>query len=70
MKHALMEYVNHRGEKRPRKILPITIWFGKTDWHQEPQWFLRAYDLEKPATDKDSTIRDFAMSGITAWSAP
>ena len=34
-------YTNYRGETAQRMILPKSIWFGSTEWHPEPQWFLR-----------------------------
>lgn len=38
-----------------RRVIPHHIWFGVTDWHSQPQWFLQALDLDK------GEIRDFAM---------
>jgi predicted DNA-binding transcriptional regulator YafY len=54
-------YTNYRGETAVRQIIPIKIWFGKTDWHPEEQWLLDAYDLEKGAD------RSFAMKDIRSW---
>lgn len=51
-----MTYRNWRGEIAEREIAPISIWFGHTDWHTEPQWLLRATDVEKEAE------RDFALA--------
>jgi predicted DNA-binding transcriptional regulator YafY len=31
-------YVNWKGERSDRHVLPIRIWFGKTDWHPEECW--------------------------------
>jgi hypothetical protein len=56
-----IEYTNWRGEKGMRKILPEKIYFGSTEWHKEPQWLLRALDLEKNAS------RDFAIKDICSW---
>lgn len=56
-----LDYTNHRGERRTRRVLPAKIWFGSTEFHPEPQWLLQAYDLEK---GKD---RDFAIKGIHGW---
>lgn len=50
-----MEYKNWRGEVAIRTIVPVEIWFGKTDWHPEQQWFIKATDVDK------SEIRDFAL---------
>lgn len=54
-----MTYRNHRGEVSRRTVLPRDLWFGATEWHLEPQWFLRAFDLDRNAT------RDFAMRDMT-----
>lgn len=55
MSELTIAYTNHRGERAVRRIIPWDVWFGTTDWHPEPQWFLRAFDLDK--NDK----RDFAL---------
>ena len=54
-------YTNHRRETSIRKIIPLKIWFGKTDWHKEEQWLLDAIDVEKNAE------RSFTMKDIKAW---
>ena len=51
-------YTNWRGETNPRRIIPIKVWFGKTEWHPEEQWFLKARDVDKNA------VRDFALKDI------
>lgn len=51
-------YTNHRGETALRTIRPIRIWFGSTAWHQESQWMLECFDLDRMQS------RDYAMSGI------
>lgn len=51
-------YRNWRGELGVRTIYPKSTYFGVTDWHPEPQWFLLARDEDKGAT------RDFAMADI------
>lgn len=53
-------YKNWKGETRERTVQPIEIWFGHTDYHQEDQWLLKAYDLEK----KD--YRDFALKDVSS----
>jgi len=54
-------YTNWKGEKRVRNIIPEKIWFGKTEWHPEEGWLLRAYDIDK----KD--YRDYDLSHIHKW---
>ena len=51
-------YVNHRGEPAVRTVVPQSVWFGKTEWHKDEQWFLKAYDVDR------MTLRDFAMADI------
>jgi len=51
-------YRNHRGVSGVRRVIPIEPRFGTTEWHPEPQWLLRAFDLDKQSE------REFAMSEI------
>jgi predicted DNA-binding transcriptional regulator YafY len=62
---VIIDYTNHRGERRERRILPqpAGVRFDRTPWHPEPQWLLLAWDFEKGA------MRDFAMTGIHGWRA-
>lgn len=48
-------YTNWRGEYSERRIVPRFAWVGKTEWHPEEQWLLRAFDRDKGA------VRDFAL---------
>jgi len=58
---ATFKYANWKGEESTRTVVPDKIWFGTTKWHPTPQYFLRAYDLDKRAW------RDFAMKDIREW---
>jgi predicted DNA-binding transcriptional regulator YafY len=49
------QYKNWRGETSRRIAIPIGLWFGRTDWHPNDQWFMKALDVEK---DEE---RDFAL---------
>lgn len=51
-------YRNWRGEVRDRRVWPIEVWIGTSEWHQGEQWFLKAQDEE------NGEIRDFAMRDI------
>lgn len=55
MKPLVIRYRNWRGEVSTRTITPITVWWGKSEYHEGEQWFLRAYDHDRNAK------RDFAM---------
>ena len=46
MKRAIIDYVNWKGERSLRLILPDAISFGSTKWHPKPQWLLRAFDVK------------------------
>ena len=58
-----IKYTNYRGETSDRRINPISIWFGATDYHTEKQWLLKAFDIDK------KEYRDFAMCDIHMWGA-
>ena len=49
------DYMNWRGKLEARTVAPTDVWFGSTEWHPEPQWFMNAVDIEK------NVMRDFAM---------
>lgn len=54
-------YTNHRNETALRFVRPLEIRFGSSQWHSQPQWLLKAYDLDKKA------LREFAMKDIQNW---
>ena len=43
---VVIDYTNWRGRRRDRRIRPVRVWFGSSDWHKEDQWLLEAVDLE------------------------
>ena len=50
LKHPInVRYTNWRGETAVRSIVPLEIYFGKTDYHPEEQWLLRVWDVERDA---------------------
>lgn len=55
-----LTYTNWRGEAADRTIIPRHVWFGSTEWHPEPQWLLRATDVEKNA-ERDFALKDFSI---------
>jgi len=55
-----LTYTNWRGETADRSIVPRSVWFGSTEWHPEPQWLLRALDVEKQA-ERDFALKDFGQ---------
>ena len=58
IKELQFEYINWEHKKAIRKVKPIKIWWGVTQWHPKEQWFLKALDLEK------NEERDFALKDI------
>jgi hypothetical protein len=57
-------YTNYRGETAERVITPKRLWFGATEWHPEPQWFLKGFDHDKQ-TDRDFALKDFGTRPAT-----
>lgn len=55
---VVLDYTNWKGERRDRRIMPLTLWFGVSEFHDTPQWFIRAMDLER------NVMRDFSLSTI------
>ena len=51
-------YTNWRGETAPRRVLPLRVRWGTTEWHPDAQWLMDATDLDR------NTLRTFAMSGM------
>lgn len=59
---VVIDYTNWKGERRERKVIPVLISFGAfPPYHAEPQWVMRAIDLENGAW------RHFAMKDIHSW---
>jgi predicted DNA-binding transcriptional regulator YafY len=54
-------YTNYKGETRVRQIKPVSLYFGSTEYHQDSQWLLDAFDYEK------QDFRQFAMKDIKEW---
>jgi len=54
-------YTNWHGETAVRRVLPTGLIFAANEWHPEPQWLLRGFDLDKEVN------RTFAMKDITGW---
>lgn len=40
-------YKNYRGEEGVRKIIPVQIYFGSTEFHPTDQWLLKVWDCDK-----------------------
>lgn len=55
-------YTNWRGETSIRTAVPVKIWYGKTDWHPDEQWFIKAIDVEK-GEERDFALVDMKFEG-------
>jgi len=51
------EYKNWQGQTAVRTVMPIEVWYGKTEFHPDKQWFLRAMDVDK-AEERNFAVRD------------
>jgi predicted DNA-binding transcriptional regulator YafY len=51
------EYTNWEGKTAVRTVRPIELWYGKTEWHPEEQWLLRAIDLDK-GEERSFAVKD------------
>lgn len=47
MKHLKFEYKNYKGATKIREVAPLNIEFGLTPHITEPEWLLKAIDVEK-----------------------
>ncbi len=56
-------YKNWRGETAVRRIKPISQWFGATEYHPEPQWLMKALDVEK-GVERDFAIKDMTPAPV------
>lgn len=53
------KYINWEGLTSHRRVLPIAVMFGTTEYHKESQWLLKGLDLHK------NEVRIFAMNDMT-----
>lgn len=44
-----VRYTNWRGETAVRSVVPLEIFWGKTEYHPHEQWLLRVWDVERNA---------------------
>lgn len=56
-----VEYKNYRGETAVRKVIPLELYYGNTEYHPQDQWLLRVWDMEKDAE------RIYSLQGIKKW---
>lgn len=51
-------YKNWCGECAQHNIIPINIYWGKTDWHPKEQWLLKVWSVDRKA------YREYALQDI------
>lgn len=63
---VVIDYTNHRGERRERRIIPNarTLRFIATDHHPKLQWVFDAWDVER------NVERTFALRNVHSWRTP
>lgn len=63
---VIIDYTNHRGERRERRVIPClkTLRFVETPHHKPAQWVFNAWDVERDVE------RTFAMKDVHSWRAP
>jgi predicted DNA-binding transcriptional regulator YafY len=52
-------YSNWRGESAERDVEVVSLVFGHSEWHPDPQWLLEAYDHDRRA------VRLFALRDMS-----
>ena len=59
---CVLDYTNYRGERSLRRVQPLggLAWSASPE-HEEPQWLLECWDLDKQAH------RTYAMADIHSW---
>ena len=55
-KTTKMVYKNYKGEVLNRTVTPMGLRWGKTKWHPDDCWLLKAFDHDRQA------VREFALS--------
>lgn len=51
-------YRNWKGVVRVRTLAPLSVWFGRTEFHPDEGYLVRCYDFE------DKKVKDFALDGF------
>ena len=56
-KKLKFDYINWEGKRAVRTVIPIKLWFGKTQWHPKEGWLLKALDVDKNE-ERDFSVKD------------
>lgn len=57
-----IDYTNHRGERRLRKIKPINCEISSNKYHPKLCWMWNAKDVED-----NNIVKTFPVSNIHSW---
>ena len=57
-----IDYTNWKGVRRVRRIIPMSLSYGSTQYHPDEQWLMEAMDLED-----NHSIKTFAVKDIHSW---
>ena len=60
-RHVVIDFTNHRGERKTYTILPHSLLFNKSVYHPTPCWLIEATDVHR------NVVRHFAMDQIHSW---
>jgi predicted DNA-binding transcriptional regulator YafY len=64
MREIQFRYRNYAGVEGPRIARPISLRYGTSEWHREPQWLMLAYDVHKEEN------REFALKDMKEVQGP
>ena len=59
-REVVFTYTNWKGNTSNRRAIMRKLFFGATAYHEEPQWLIEGYDMDKEA------VRTYALKDITA----
>ena len=57
----IFTYKNYKGSVSERTVLPLSIFYGITDFHKTPCWLMHGWDIDK------KQYRDFCMVDVVSF---
>lgn len=67
----VIDYTNHAGKRSFRRIVPLRLWFGFSEFHPaqvDKAWYLKAVDVDRATATEDAkpedAERDFLVTSI------
>lgn len=52
-----VDFTNWKGDRRRRRLIPVELWFGSTNWHPKPQYLMKCMDA-----DDNNAVKDFPLA--------